>query len=35
MKLHAEGKPLREIRSFIDEKWGKAGPATPTPLPPA
>jgi hypothetical protein len=33
--MQAQGKTLREIRIAIDEKWGKRGPATKTPLPPA
>jgi hypothetical protein len=33
-RLRAEGRPLREIRTYIDETWGDAGPATDTPLPP-
>lgn len=33
--MQAEKKPLRAIRAAIDEKYGKFGPATPTPLPPA
>jgi hypothetical protein len=35
MAMKAEKKPLRAIRAAIDEKYGKFGPATPTPLPPA
>jgi hypothetical protein len=34
MQLQAEGRTLREIRAFVDEKWDKSGPATDTPLPP-
>ena len=33
--MKAEKKSLRAIRAAIDEKYGKFGPATPTPLPPA
>jgi hypothetical protein len=35
MGLKAEGKPLKEIRAYIDQKYSKYGPATPTPRPPA
>jgi hypothetical protein len=35
MAMKAEGKPLRTIRAEIDQKYGKYGPSTPTPLPPA
>jgi len=35
MTLLDEGKPLREIRAFIDQKYSPVGPATDTPLPPA
>jgi hypothetical protein len=34
MAMQAEAKPLRAIRAAIDEKYGKYGPSTPTPLPP-
>ena len=30
-----EGQPLREIRTFIDDKYGDIGASTDTPLPPA
>ena len=30
-----EGRPLSEIRTFIDDKFGDIGPGTDTPLPPA
>jgi hypothetical protein len=33
MAMKAEGTPLRAIRMAIDEKYGKYGPSTPTPLP--
>jgi hypothetical protein len=33
MAMKQQGKALREIRASIDAKYGKAGPATPTPLP--
>jgi hypothetical protein len=33
--MRDEGRSLREIRAAVDEKWGKRGPATATPLPPA
>jgi hypothetical protein len=33
MRLKAEGKPLAAIRSAIDEKYVRFGPATPTPRP--
>ncbi len=33
MRLKAEGKPLPAIRSAIDEKYLRFGPATPTPRP--
>jgi hypothetical protein len=26
-----EGKPLKEIRAYIDGKYAKYGPSTPTP----
>lgn len=32
--LTEQGKSLREIRSFIDDKYGSIGAATDTPLPP-
>jgi len=35
MVMRAEKKTLREIRAAIDKKYGKFGPGTPTPLPPA
>jgi hypothetical protein len=34
MRLRNEGRRLREIRAYVDEQWGNAGPATDTPLPP-
>jgi hypothetical protein len=34
MRLRKEGKPLAEVRSYIDRTYGKFGPGTPTPLPP-
>jgi hypothetical protein len=34
MTQHPEGKTLREIRAYVDDKWGDVGPATDTPLPP-
>ena len=33
--MQKAGKPLREIRAAIDGKYGRKGPATPTPMPPA
>jgi hypothetical protein len=33
MRLQGEGMPLREIRAFIDEMYGKVGLSTPTPRP--
>jgi len=35
MHLRAQGKSLKEIRAYIDEKYGEYGPSTPTPSPPA
>jgi hypothetical protein len=35
MTLQAEGKPLAEIRTYVDQKWSDRGPGTHTPLPPA
>jgi hypothetical protein len=35
MAMNAEGKPLSAIRAAIDQQYGKYGPSTPTPLPPA
>jgi len=32
--MRDQKKPLRAIRAAINEKYGKFGPATPTPLPP-
>jgi hypothetical protein len=32
--MQKAGKPLREIRAAIDGKYGRKGPATPTPMPP-
>jgi hypothetical protein len=34
MAMQAEGKPLKTIRTAIDEKYGPAGLPTPTPMPP-
>jgi hypothetical protein len=34
MAMQAEGKPLKVIRSAIDEKYGPIGLPTPTPEPP-
>jgi hypothetical protein len=34
MRLKAEGKPLGQIRTFIDQTYGRYGPPTPTPKPP-
>ncbi len=33
--MRDQKKRLRAIRAAIDEKYGKLGPGTPTPLPPA
>jgi hypothetical protein len=33
--MKTEGKALREIRAYIDKKYGHFGPGTPTPQPPA
>jgi hypothetical protein len=33
MRLQGEGKPVREIRAFIDETYGQYGLSTPTPRP--
>jgi len=35
MVMKAEKRHLREIRAVIDHKYGKFGPSTPSPLPPA
>jgi hypothetical protein len=35
MRLQTDGKSLRDIREYIDGKYGKYGPSTPTPFPPA
>jgi hypothetical protein len=34
MRLRNEDRKLREIRAYVDEEWGNAGPATDTPWPP-
>jgi hypothetical protein len=34
MAMQAEGKPLKAIRTTIDEKYGTTGLPTPTPEPP-
>ena len=34
-KMLEQGKSLRDIRAFIDDKYGATGPGTNTPLPPA
>jgi hypothetical protein len=34
MRLLDEKKPLRDIRAFVDEKYGRRGPPTPTPAVP-
>jgi hypothetical protein len=34
MAMQAEGKPLKAIRTTIDEKYGPRGLPTPTPQPP-
>jgi hypothetical protein len=34
MKLRAEGKPLREIRTYIDQTYSRPGVGTKTPFPP-
>jgi hypothetical protein len=34
MAMKAEKKPLRQIRAAIDQKYGRFGPSTPTPMPP-
>jgi hypothetical protein len=34
MAMEREGKPLKAIRSAIDEKYGPIGLSTPTPQPP-
>jgi hypothetical protein len=34
MALEAEDKPLKAIRTAIDEKYGPMGLPTPTPQPP-
>jgi hypothetical protein len=33
MAMKQQGKPLREIRAAIDARYGRSGPATPTPEP--
>ncbi len=33
--MKAAGKPLRQIRTAIDQKYGHFGPGTPAPQPPA
>jgi hypothetical protein len=33
MAMQAEGKPLKAIRTAIDEKYGSIGLSTPTPQP--
>jgi hypothetical protein len=33
MKMHKAGRPLAEIRREVDDKYGRFGPPTPTPLP--
>jgi hypothetical protein len=33
MAMRQQGKALREIRATIDAKYGRSGPATPTPQP--
>ncbi len=35
MAFERQGQPLPEIRRLIDNKWGKGGPGTNTPLPPS
>ena len=35
MTQRPEGKSLREIRDYVDATYGKVGPATDTPYPPA
>ncbi|MBI2456480.1 MAG: hypothetical protein HYV46_10160 [candidate division NC10 bacterium] len=32
--MKAEKRPLRQIRAAIDQKYGRFGPSTPTPMPP-
>ncbi len=34
MRLRADGKSPAEIREYVDGRYGKFGPPTPTPLPP-
>ena len=34
-RLSAEGKPLKEIRAYVDKAHGEKGPGTDTPLPPS
>jgi hypothetical protein len=34
-RLLGEKRSLREIRAAVDAKYGRYGPATPTPAPPA
>uniref|UniRef100_A0A7C1G548 Uncharacterized protein n=2 Tax=Thermomicrobium TaxID=499 RepID=A0A7C1G548_THERO len=34
MRLTAEGRPLREIRAYIDQTYSSYGPGTDTPWPP-
>jgi hypothetical protein len=33
MAMKEQRKPLRDIRAVIDARYGRSGPATPTPLP--
>ena len=33
--MKADGKSLADIRTYIDGKYGKYGPSTRTPFPPA
>ncbi|MDF1597911.1 MAG: PCYCGC motif-containing (lipo)protein [Acidimicrobiia bacterium] len=35
MRMTRDGKAPAEIRQYVDGRYGKFGPATPTPLPPA
>jgi hypothetical protein len=35
MRLTADGKSPLEIREFIDGRYGRFGPPTPTPMPPS
>ncbi|MBI2908369.1 MAG: hypothetical protein HYX92_12035 [Chloroflexi bacterium] len=34
-RLSAGGKPLKEVRAYIDQTHGQKGPSTDTPLPPS